>query len=94
MAQIRAFSKLARPLHSYRQSAQTQAERHEGQGSGSYIMEKNNNSIREIGQLMSVAVAALLAGSTLILSAVGPARASEAPTSASQAAPMALCYLA
>ncbi|MBA4756082.1 MAG: hypothetical protein H2050_14740 [Sphingobium sp.] len=57
-------------------------------------MEKNNNSIREIGQLMSVAVAALLAGSTLILSAVGPARASEAPTSASQAAPMALCYLA
>ena len=57
-------------------------------------MEKNNNSIREIGQLMSVAVAALLAGSTLILSAVGPARASEAPASASQAAPMALCYLA
>ena len=57
-------------------------------------MEKNNNSIREIGQLMSVAVAALLAVSTLILSAVGPARASEAPTSASQAAPMALCYLA
>ncbi|MFC3695844.1 MAG: hypothetical protein ACOY4N_01545 [Pseudomonadota bacterium] len=57
-------------------------------------MEKNNNSIREIGQLMSVAVAALLFGSTLILSAVGPARASEAPASASQAAPMALCYLA
>lgn len=57
-------------------------------------MEKNNNSIREIGQLMSVAVAALLFGSTLILSAVGPARASEAPTSASRAAPMALCYLA
>ena len=56
-------------------------------------MEKTTN-MREIGQLMSVAIAAVLFGSTMILSAVGPARASEAPTSASQAAPMALCYLA
>ena len=57
-------------------------------------MEKNNNSIREIGQLMSVAVAALLAGSTLILSAVGPARASEAPILASSDMPAPARYLA
>ena len=57
-------------------------------------MEKNNNSIREIGQLMSVAVAALLFGSTLILSAVGPARASEAPVLATQDTPATLRYLA
>ncbi len=57
-------------------------------------MEENNNSVREIGQLMSVALAALLFGSTLILSAVGPARASEAPMLASQTIPMALRYLA
>ncbi|MEA3387657.1 hypothetical protein [Sphingobium sp. CCH11-B1] len=40
-------------------------------------MEKTTDSVREIGQLMSVAVAAVLFGSTMILSAVGPARASE-----------------
>jgi hypothetical protein len=57
-------------------------------------MEKNINSVREIGQLMSVAIAALLFGSTLILSAVGPARASEAPMLASNTTPMALRYLA
>ena len=45
---------------------------------GAKTMEKTNN-IREIGQLMSVAIAAILFGSTMILSAVGPARASEAP---------------
>ncbi|WP_147418726.1 hypothetical protein [Sphingobium terrigena] len=61
---------------------------------GVIIMEENNNSVREIGQLMSVALAALLLGSTLILSAVGPARASEAPMLASQTTPVALRYLA
>ncbi|MCI4590988.1 hypothetical protein MOK15_12910 [Sphingobium sp. BYY-5] len=57
-------------------------------------MEKQTNSIREIGQLMSVAIAAVLFGSTMILSAVGPARASEAPILATQATPATLRYLA
>ena len=51
---------------------------------GVRIMEDNSNSVREIGQLMSVAIAALLVGSTLILAAVGPARASETPILASE----------
>jgi hypothetical protein len=46
-------------------------------------MEKTTDSVREIGQLMSVAVAAVLFGSTMILSAVGPARASETAALAS-----------
>ncbi|MES2158479.1 MAG: hypothetical protein V4512_11795 [Pseudomonadota bacterium] len=57
-------------------------------------MDKHSNSVREIGQLMSVALAALLFGSTLILAAVGPARASEAPMLASDTTPMTLRYLA
>ena len=47
-------------------------------------MNKQTSSIREIGQLMSVAIAAVLFGSTMILSAVGPARASETPALAKQ----------
>lgn len=57
-------------------------------------MEKQSNSVREIGQFLSVVIASVLFGSTLILSAVGPARASEAPMLASQATPAALRYLA
>ncbi|MEC3912707.1 hypothetical protein U5A82_20190 [Sphingobium sp. CR2-8] len=52
------------------------------------------NSVREISQLMSVAMAALLFGSTVILSAVGPARASEAPILAAQHSTAPLRYLA
>ncbi|MEK7342889.1 MAG: hypothetical protein AABZ73_03595 [Pseudomonadota bacterium] len=47
-------------------------------------MNKQTSSIREIGQLMSVAIAAVLFGSTMILSAVGPARASEKAPRASE----------
>ncbi|OHC90195.1 MAG: hypothetical protein A2095_13445 [Sphingomonadales bacterium GWF1_63_6] len=62
---------------------------------GVRIMEDNSNSVREIGQLMSVAIAALLVGSTLILAAVGPARASETPILASETHnPATLRYLA
>ncbi len=57
-------------------------------------MEKQTNNVREIGQLMSVAIAAVLFGSTMILSAVGPARASEAPVLASHDAPASVRYLA
>ena len=39
---------------------------------GAKTMEKTNN-IREIGQLMSVAIAAILFGSTMILSRAMPA---------------------
>ena len=61
---------------------------------GVFKMDNSTSSIREIGQLVSVALAALLFGSTLILSAVGPARASEAPMLASQTTPVVLRYLA
>ncbi|MEJ7925858.1 hypothetical protein WG908_03700 [Sphingobium sp. AN641] len=48
-----------------------------------------------IGQALSVALAAVLFGSTMILSAVGPARASEAAVmAASQPAPAPARYLA
>jgi hypothetical protein len=43
---------------------------------------------------MSVAIAAVLFGSTLILSAVGPARASEGVVLATQDTPATLRYLA
>jgi len=66
----------------------------EGQSSGSKTMEEKSNPVREIGQLLSVAIAAVLFGSTLILSAIGPARASEAPMLATQDTPAALRYLA
>ena len=56
-------------------------------------MEKTTN-VREIGQLMSVAIAAILFGSTMILSAVGPARASETPILAANETPATLRYLA
>lgn len=65
----------------------------EGQVQGVLKMEKNSN-IREVGQILSAAVAALLVGSTMILAAVGPARASEAPVLASQHIPATLRYLA
>ncbi|MEJ7932774.1 hypothetical protein WG907_00700 [Sphingobium sp. AN558] len=51
-------------------------------------------AIRDIGQMLSVAIAAVLFGSTMILSAVGPARASEAPVLASKTTPVSLRYLA
>ena len=57
-------------------------------------MTNQSNSIREIGQLMSVAIAAVLFGSTMILSAVGPARASEVTILATQQTPATLRYLA
>jgi hypothetical protein len=66
---------------------------YEGQVSGSKTM-TNQTSVREISQLMSVAMAALLFGSTMILSAVGPARASEAPILAAHPGPAPLRYLA
>lgn len=57
-------------------------------------MEKQTHNVREFGQLMSVAIAAVLFGSTMILSAVGPARASETPILATQDTPATLRYLA
>jgi hypothetical protein len=58
-------------------------------------MNKDTNiAVREIGQILSIAIAAVLFGSTMILSAVGPARASEAPVLASHSTPPALRYLA
>lgn len=63
-------------------------------------MTNQTSSVREIGQLMSVALVAVLFGSTMILSAVGPARASEnaraseAPMLATQNSPATLRYLA
>lgn len=57
-------------------------------------MEKENVTVRAIGQFLTVAIASVLFGSTLILSAVGPARASEAPVLAVQTSPAALRYLA
>ncbi|WP_162854517.1 hypothetical protein [Sphingobium estronivorans] len=57
-------------------------------------MEKQSPKVREIGQLLSVAIASVLFGSTLILSAVGPARASELPMPATHDCPAALHYLA
>ncbi|WP_327752518.1 hypothetical protein VVT58_13810 [Sphingobium sp. SJ10-10] len=57
-------------------------------------MEKQSNSVREIGQFLSVVIASVLFGSTLILSAVGPARASEMPLLANPECPAATHYLA
>ncbi len=57
-------------------------------------MEKQTNKLSDLGQLMSAAIAALLFGSTMILSAVGPARASEAAVHATQTSPAPLRYLA
>lgn len=63
-------------------------------GSGSHMMTNQTHNVREIGQMMSVAITAVLFGSTMILSAVGPARASEAPMLASQTSHATLRYLA
>ncbi|HEX7876390.1 MAG TPA: hypothetical protein VF489_07360 [Sphingobium sp.] len=57
-------------------------------------MEKDNSKARAIGQFVTVAIASVLFGSTMILSAVGPARASEAAMLACHSSPAALRYLA
>lgn len=57
-------------------------------------MEKQSSSVREFGQFLSVILASVLFGSTLILSAVGPARASEGPMLADHDCPAATYYLA
>ncbi|WP_313809374.1 hypothetical protein [Sphingobium sp.] len=57
-------------------------------------MEKPSSSLSGIGQFLSVVLASVLFGSTLILSAVGPARASEVPTLVNHDCPAALYYLA
>jgi hypothetical protein len=49
---------------------------------------------REIGKSLSIAIAAALFGSTMILSAVGPARASEKVEAASHEGPATVRYLA
>jgi hypothetical protein len=90
---IAHFSKLARLLQCSGQSA-TNRGTYEGQVSGSMTMTNHSNSVREISQLMSAAIAALLFGSTMILSAVGPARASETPILAAHDTPATLRYLA
>jgi hypothetical protein len=54
-----------------------------------------NTQAKEIGRSLSVAIAAVLFGSTMILSAVGPARANEAPVAGSHpCSPEAVRYLA
>jgi|UPI0004181625 hypothetical protein len=92
------FSAISANWHGFckgREEAAAQADgTFEGQSSGSKTMQEKSNPVREIGQLLSVAIAAVLFGSTLILSAVGPARASEAPMLATQDTPAALRYLA
>lgn len=50
--------------------------------------------VRDMGRVLSLAVIALLLGSALILSAVGPARAGEPPLLANKAKLAALPYLA
>lgn len=57
-------------------------------------MEKQTSNVREMGQLVSVAIAAVLFGSTMILSAVGPARANEVPALANGTTPVSFRYLA
>jgi hypothetical protein len=58
-------------------------------------MEKHNNSSNHsIGQFLSVAIASVLFGSTLILSAVGPARANEGLVLATHDCPATPPYLA
>ena len=57
-------------------------------------MEKQSSKVRDIGQTLSIAIVSVLFGSTLILSAVGPARASEAPLLATHNNPACLRYLA
>lgn len=59
-------------------------------------MNKNTPApARAIGQTVSVALTAVLFGSTMILSAVGPARASDNPVLASTAStPAPARYLA
>ncbi|MDO7835730.1 hypothetical protein Q4610_11820 [Sphingobium sp. HBC34] len=64
-------------------------------------MTNQTSSVREIGQLMAAALVAVLFGSTMILSAVGPARASEnaaraseVPMLATRNTPATLRYLA
>ncbi len=94
MKEIRAFPQIG-TTPAMLQAIRNQSRNHmKAKAQGVYKMDKHSNSVREIGQLMSVALAALLFGSTLILAAVGPARASEAPMLASDTTPMTLRYLA
>ncbi|WP_164847330.1 hypothetical protein [Sphingobium algorifonticola] len=55
-------------------------------------------TVKQISQHLSVAICAVLFGSTMVLSAVGPARANETGTAphslASEATPGAVRYLA
>lgn len=56
---------------------------------------ENKYEVRQIGQTLSVAIAAVLFGSTMILSAVGPARASEtAVLATAEQTPATVRYLA
>lgn len=57
-------------------------------------MEKQSAKVRIVGQYLPVLLVSILFGSTMILSAVGPARASEVPVFACQDHPAALRYLA
>jgi hypothetical protein len=58
------------------------------------MREDTKIEVRQIGQTLSVAIAAVLFGSTMILSAVGPARASETVLATSHSAPATARYLA
>ena len=49
---------------------------------------------KEIGKQLSVAICAVLFGSTMVLSAVGPAKASEPTTLADSHVPATVRYLA
>ena len=49
---------------------------------------------KEIGKSVSVAIAAVLLASTMILSAIGPAEAREGITASGQATPATVRYLA
>ncbi len=50
--------------------------------------------VKEIGKHVSVAICALLFGSTMILSAVGPARADTTAQAVTHEAPTVLRYMA
>ncbi|MES1986367.1 MAG: hypothetical protein V4461_15605 [Pseudomonadota bacterium] len=92
--EIRHFQKLARALQYYWQPAKQTADRHEGQVSGRTPM----FNIKQISQHLSVAICAVLFGSTMVLSAVGPARANETGAAihslASEQTPGTVRYLA
>ena len=59
-----------------------------------FIMEKQSNNVSGLGQFLSVVLVSVLFGSTMILSAVGPARASEMPLLVTHDCPAPPPYLA